>query len=67
MAAPEPGLDDETGAPAFLAVGKLVGEDAGEGLAGHPRARQDPLPLQESRRRDHDHRVALRGKPDLEQ
>ena len=67
MGAPQPGRHDEAGAPPLLPVGKLVGENAGEGLRGHPRARENPGALQESRRRDHHHGVALRGKPDLEQ
>ena len=67
MGAPQAGGHDEAGALPFLAVGKLVGENAGERFRGHPRARQNPRPLQEGRRRDHHHGVALRGKPDLEQ
>ena len=67
MGAPEAGRDDEAGAPAFLGVGKLVGKNAGEGFRSHPGTRKHPRPLQVSRRRDHDHGIALRGEPDLEQ
>ena len=67
MSAPEAGLDHKARPPAFLMVGKLVGENAGQRFPGHSGARQNPRPLQERRRGDHDHRIALRGKPDLEQ
>ncbi len=67
MSTPEAGLDDKPRAPAFLMVGKLVGENAGQSFRGHSGARQNPRPLQERRRGDHDYRIALRGKPDLEQ
>ena len=67
MGAPQAGLHHEAGAPAFLAVGNLVGENSGEGFRGHPRARKNPGALQERRRGDHHHGIAARGEPDLEQ
>ena len=67
MGTPEAGRHHEDRAPPLLVVGKLVGQDAGERLRGHSGPRQNPRALQERRRRDHDHGVALRGEPDLEQ
>ena len=67
MGPPEAGRHDKPGAPPLLTVGKLIGENAGEGRRGHPGTRKYPRPLQEGRRRDHDHGIALRGEPDLEQ
>ncbi len=65
--APKAAGNDEIRPTAFLAVTDLVSDDPRQRLGGHPGPGKHSCPLHEGGGGHHDHRIADRIEPDLEQ